>query len=425
MSEQLKKIKVLTLSDHPMMPSGVSHMMRNIIKSLTSTGKYQVLSLGAFPVKNQTEMPQTHKVNDDWLIFPVQKHADINAIRHFIDKEKIDVILMMSDPRFYGELLINDTEIRTNVPIVWYSIWDNGPTPVFNKKIWDSVDSVVACSNNTYSLMKDLDLASEVYCMPHCIDQDIFKKFPTNEVEQFKNANFGNIKDKFIFFWNNKNGRRKHGATLLYVFKEFLDIVGYDKAFLLMHSHPSDPDGFDLETVKHDFGLDKNVAFSIQKVDEPVLAMVYNSVDCLINISDAEGFGLSISESLACEVPVIVNLTGGMKEQVTDGINTFGIGIEPSSKYITGTPAVNDIMKVPYIFEDRISNKDLLDALLKMYNMSKTERNELGKLGRKHLEKNFSMDTWNKFWPELLEDINTRYGSWPNKLHKDYEVLEV
>ena len=49
------------------------------------------------------------------------------------------------------------------------------------------------------------------------------------------------------------------------------------------------------------------------------LAEVYNAVDCTINISDAEGFGLATLESLSCGVPIIVNMTGGLPEQVTDG----------------------------------------------------------------------------------------------------------
>ena len=47
---------------------------------------------------------------------------------------------------------------------------------------------------------------------------------------------------------------------------------------------------------------------------------MYNMADCTINISDAEGFGLATLESLACETPIIVNMTGGLQEQVTNGV---------------------------------------------------------------------------------------------------------
>ena len=38
---------------------------------------------------------------------------------------------------------------------------------------------------------------------------------------------------------------------------------------------------------------------------------------CTVGISDAEGFGLSTFESLACETPIVVTMTGGLQEQVT------------------------------------------------------------------------------------------------------------
>ena len=106
------------------------------------------------------------------------------------------------------------------------------------------------------------------------------------------------------------------------------------------------------------------------------MSVLYNSVDCTINISDAEGFGLATLESLATETPIIVNMTGGLQEQVTDGKDWFGIGIEPCSKAVIGS------QEVPWIYEDRISSDDFVDALVKMYEMSEEDRLEMGKKGR-------------------------------------------
>ena len=41
-------------------------------------------------------------------------------------------------------------------------------------------------------------------------------------------------------------------------------------------------------------------------------------------------------ESLSCGTPIIVNMTDGLREQVTDGKSWFGIGLEPDSKAIIG-----------------------------------------------------------------------------------------
>jgi glycosyltransferase involved in cell wall biosynthesis len=142
--------------------------------------------------------------------------------------------------------------------------------------------------------------------------------------------------------------------------------------------------------------------------------------DVTINISDAEGFGLSTLESLSCGTPIIVNMTGGLQEQVTDGENWFGIGLEPSSKAIIGS------QQVPFIYEDRISKEDFMEALDKMYSLSKKERRELGLGGRGHVEKNYNFENFCESWIELMDSIHERYGSWETrKGYKSWELLEV
>ena len=142
--------------------------------------------------------------------------------------------------------------------------------------------------------------------------------------------------------------------------------------------------------------------------------------DCTINISDAEGFGLATFESLACGTPIIVNMTGGLQEQVTDGEEWFGIGIEPSSKAVIGS------QDVPYIHEDRISKQDFLDALLKMYNMTREERRELGLKGRAHVEKNYSYEQYCKNWDDVFTRIYAERGSWGKRQkYKNYRLREI
>ena len=86
--------------------------------------------------------------------------------------------------------------------------------------------------------------------------------------------------------------------------------------------------------------------------------------DCTINISDAEGFGLATLESLACGTPIVVNMTGGLQEQVTDGEEWFGIGLEPISKAVIGS------QEIPWIYEDRLNKEQVVEAMVKIFNMA-------------------------------------------------------
>ena len=107
-----------------------------------------------------------------------------------------------------------------------------------------------------------------------------------------------------------------------------MDRVGHDKAVLLMHTDPNDSHGQPLEFLASQLGLDKGeVMFSKEKLPASHLNLLYNIADCTVNISDAEGFGLGTLESLATETPIVVTMTGGLQEQVTDGENWFGVGL--------------------------------------------------------------------------------------------------
>ena len=227
--------------------------------------------------------------------------------------------------------------------------------------------------------------------------------------------------DKKIFFWNNRNARRKQSGTLIWWFKEWLDTVGHDQATLLMHTDPRDPHGQDLPHLIEHLGVnDGQVLLSTNKVSAEDLANMYNAADFTINISDAEGFGLATLESLSCGTPIIVNMTGGLQEQVTDGEKWFGYGIQPSSKSVIGS------LQVPYIYEDRISREDFFNVLNKALGVSKKVYQKMSVQGREHVRNNYNFDTFEKRWVELMDDVIERHGSWNTRTgYERWYLMEV
>ena len=314
----------------------------------------------------------------------------------------------MTDPRFYEWLWAMDNEIRSMVPMVYYHVWDNYPAPVFNKHFYDSNDLIASISKVTHNVVSEVSPDVENIYLPHAVDSRYFKIGDKDEIKEFRKAK--GFEDKFVFFWNNRNARRKMSGSLIYWFSKFLDKVGHDKAVLILHTDPNDPYGQPLEHIMGHFGLAKGqVLISRNKLDLANLAKMYNMADCTINISDAEGFGLATLESLSCGTPIIATMTGGLQEQVTDGENWFGIGIEPSSKALIGS------QQVPYIFEDRISQEDFVNALVKMYEMPEEERLKLGEAGRQHILENYSFENYKKQWIEVLDKVHEEHGSWENR----------
>ena len=420
-----KKIKILTISDHPLLPSGVGTQTKYIIQALLITGKFQVLSMGG-AIKHPDYSPtKTEDYGDDWVIIPVDGYGNQEQIRQYLNSYKPDILYFMTDPRFYDWLWHMEDEVRENVPMIYYHVWDNYPAPLFNKPWYKSNDFIATISKVTSNNVKEVCPEVEERYIPHSVDTDTFQnldKHPDGKkvVRDAKEENPA-TKGKFIFFWNNRNARRKQSGTLIYWFKKFLDKVGHDKACLIMHTDINDPNGQPLEYITQHLGLTNGqVIFSKNKVAPQQLSVMYNMADCTVNIADAEGFGLGTLESLACETPIIVNMTGGLQEQVTDGENWFGIGIEPASKAIIGS------LSVPYIREDRLNEDDVVDAMYKMYSMSEEERRKLGKAGREHVLKNYNFENFCDTWIEVMTELHENHGSWETrKNYQKWELLEV
>ena len=417
----MSKKTILVLSDHPLSPSGVGTQTRYFIESLLKTGRYRFICLGGAIKHSDYNPVKTEEWGEDWIIYPVDGYGTADSVRSIMRTEKPDLMWFMTDPRFWAWLWEIDDEIRSCMPMLYYHVWDNYPYPNYNRPFYMSNDHIACISKVTYDIVKTVSPEVEASYIPHAVDPNVFRKVPEESVEHFKNTSLPQTKDKFVFFWNNRNARRKQSGSLIYWFKKFLDKVGHDKASLIMHTDIKDMHGQDLSAIIANLGLTNGeVIFSTQKVPPQQLSMLYNIADCTINISDAEGFGLATLESLSCETPIIVTMTGGLQEQVTDGEKWFGVGLEPSSKAVIGS------QEIPYIYEDRLNEDDVVDGMYKIYSMSKAERRELGLQGRAHVEKNYSFENFQKTWIDNIDDIINRHGSWKNRnLHQSWFFKEV
>lgn len=420
----MTKKTIVTLSDHPLSPSGVGTQTKYVLEALLKTGKYKIISFGGAIKHNDYRPIKVEEWGDDWTVFPVNGYGDHQMIRSIMRTERPDLLWFMTDPRFFGWLWEIEDEIRSLCPMLYYHVWDNYPLPDFNKRWYDSTDVIACISKVTHDIVKNVSPEVESHYLPHAVDPNIFKTYSPADVKEFSTAvlNDGDVwEDKVTFFWNNRNARRKQTGSVMFWFKEFLDKVGHDKARLILHTDPRDMNGQDLVAIIHNLGLNAGeVLLSTAKLPPESMALMYNMADCTINIADAEGFGLATLESLSCGTPIIVNMTGGLQEQVTDGENWFGIGIEPTSKCIIGS------QQVPYIYEDRVSKEDFLKALEDIYNMTAEERFELGLQGRNHVMTNYNFSEFQDSWRELVEKTMESHGSWETrKNYQRWHFMEV
>lgn len=411
------------IGDHCFSPSGVGHQLRIIAESLLKSGKFSIRQLGG-AVKHADYRPmKTQEYGDDFIIYPVDGYGNPELIRSIIRTERPDELLMMTDPRFFVWLWQMEDEIRPLMPIIYYHVWDEyKPAPTFNRPYYLSNDKIVNISKVTNDIVTTIAPEVDSEYLPHAVNPDVFKPLPESVITEFKKSTLeslrGSMKDKVIFFFNGRNARRKNTGSMVWWFKGFLDLVGHDKAAMILHTDPHDENGPDLEAVLRELNLiNGEIMFSREKIQPDALAMIYNMVDATILISNAEGFGIPIQESLCCGTPVICTRTGGMTEQATDGDEQFGVVIDPAAWPIIGSQSV------PFIREAEICEKDFINALLKIYNMTRSERKALGMRGHNHCQKNFNYNRFCDRWVEMMLEVHEKHGSWGTR--KNYRAWDL
>lgn len=425
-----QKKKILTISDHPLIPSGVGLQTRYVIETLLKTGKYKVTSWGA-AIKHpdyrvQRVFPELY--GDDWNIHPIDGYGDRDRMRAAIFAEKPDVLLIVTDPRFYTWLFEMADEIKQNMPIVYWHVWDNDPTPEYNDAYYETVDYMVPLSMKTLGLVQDLEklglYKGRYKYVPHAIPPDQFKPVAEPVVMKFRQDRLGpHWNKKFIVFWNNRNARRKMSGDVVDIFAKFAKRVGQENVALFLQTQTRDPEGQDLIAVAQKFKIDQNLILSENRVPTEDLNMFYNVADVTLNIANNEGFGLGTLESMMCGTPIVVHMTGGLQFQIGDWWEGrkdftdqdemtavakkrwqrkegkwFGVPVFPVSRSCTGS------QPIPYIYDDRVAHEDVVKALENLYSMGRPARKELGLQAREWAMKNFNWENLAQAWPEIIDE---------------------
>jgi len=407
----LQKKKILVLSDHALSTSGVGTQTRHLINGLIAKDDWTFRQLGA-AMKHSDY--RTIIVNDDFIIKPIDGFGTKDMLRITLATEKPDLILIFTDPRFFGWLFEMEDEIHQVCPIAWWHVWDNWPKPSFNAPFYESTDLINCHSYLTYEICKQ-DFPDKTNFIPHALPDELF--FPlTAEQRSVKRAEIlGPKKNNFILFWVNRNARRKRPSDVIEAWSIFMRKIereGRLDATLIMHTDPFDQEGPNLHEVSKLFGVQDSVIFSIERIDFEKMNDLHNISDACINISYAEGFGLATLEAMQCGRPIIAAMTGGLTRQVIDHRDGSenGVALPIEFKTCVGSQVV------PYIYEDYVSNEATAAAIEKLFRLSPEERTALGEKARAYVKSEFNyqktIDAWHETLNKTISDWKENYRSW-------------
>ncbi len=403
-----KKKKILVLSDHALSTSGVGCQTRFLIEGLLARhpGEWTFRQFGA-AVKHSDY--RTITVNDDFIIKPIDGFGDPNLIRTTLAIEKPDILLLFTDPRFFIWLWEMEDEIHQVCPIAYWHVWDNHPVPTYNSVLYESTDLINCHSYLTYKFVNDM-YPGKTNFVPHALPDDLFFPIPEDQKKMFKSQVVSPERsDHFIAFWVNRNAKRKRPNDLLWSWKIFMDKLqekhGHQKASLLLHTQPDDQEGPNLYAAAEMLGIEDSIIFSPDRVEFEKMNILHNISDCVVNISYAEGFGLSTLEAMKTGTPIIATKTGGLWRQVEDhrdGTHN-GIALDVEFKSMVGS------QNVPFIFEDYVSAETIANAFMEMYEMGPEERSRLGKKARDYVQSEFHLDTTIDLWHNTLTDLHNNW----------------
>jgi len=453
--------KVLLLCDDIRMHSGVATMAREIVVGtahhfnwVNVGGAIKHPDQGKFFDLSADVNKQTGIEDADVKLFATSGYGDQNLIRDIIKREKPDAIFLFTDPRYWTWMFDMEREIRKTTPILYLNIWDDYPTPLYNKAFYESCDLLMSISKQTKNI-NELVLGAAakgktLTYVPHGINEEDFYTIQTkgelSQLNDTRKSLFGDKEIDYVVFWNSRNIRRKSPGDVILSYRHFCDLIGKDKAkkcALIMHTQPVDNNGTDLYAVREavcdpDY---VNVYFSSNKLNTNQMNWLYNIADVTMLISSNEGWGLSLTESMMAGTPIIANVTGGMQDQmrfVDDKGKWYTPSKEVPSNHM-GTykehgnwakPVVPSNISLvgsvptPYIHDDRCDFREVAEAIKYWYDQGAEGRAKAGQAAREWVTSDESGMSARRMCENVIESIDTAFNNFVPRRSYDLQKVE-
>jgi glycosyltransferase involved in cell wall biosynthesis len=257
-----------------------------------------------------------------------------------IYQNDFDVIFLLNDVEVMNAMSeqlkeVKNTKTKENRPnfksMIYFPI-DSEPR-LDDLKVLSFFDEVITYTEYAKGVMKPLISDTQfkkVKVIPHGTNTKDFYPYSPLEKTVAKSEIFGaERKDVFVFGTVNRNQVRKDFGSLIMGFAMFKHTSGAD-ALLYLHCNPLDPMGINIYRLCDRVGLEigkdvilpkdysENKGFSAEELNK-----IYNSFDCFITTTTAEGWGLTVTEAMATKTLVVCPKHTSLTEITDNGENTL------------------------------------------------------------------------------------------------------
>ncbi len=149
--------------------------------------------------------------------------------------------------------------------------------------------------------------------IPHGVDTSVYHLIPHGEQERLKRE--WGLKERFVIGTVGANTFRKKLDKIIESFSLFCREK--DDGFLLVKTDRCiSMDGIDLCKLAEKYGVKSRVKIITDDLTECRMCRLYNVMDVYINLSEWEGFCISIIQAMACGIPIVTHPVQGPGEIV-------------------------------------------------------------------------------------------------------------
>jgi len=319
----MSKTKVLAYGDY-CCSTGFATVMGNILRELNSTDKYEIdviaINYDGGPYDREKWPGQV------WPAISALRtqgpYGDLHGRQVFLDRlgqGDYDVVFIVQDTFIMLPITPQILEIQRNKPksfsTIYYYPFDCAPKAEWVSQCVASFDFPVAYTEYAKNESRKVigDLADKHDVIYHGTNTNDFFPLSAEEKKELKKGLFGDRADRFIITNLNRNQGRKDVSRSFMILKELRN-RGYNEPLLYMHMQESDFGGSIMQQSTN-FGLSPETDFTIPNPQQfsahmgfpiQVVNQLYNVSDVYLSTTHGEGWGLSITESMACKTPIVV-----------------------------------------------------------------------------------------------------------------------
>lgn len=318
------KIHILCLFDYQC-TTGFATVSHNVVRELKKKyGERLYLDILAINYFGEgTEPDERTRIYPAAMLLagtPQQDAFGRGAFLGLLQETDFDGIFIIQD---YGAILpmapllkdIKDKKRkagRKTFKSIFYFPVDHTPVPDSFEN-FDAFDKIVTYTEYGRSEILKLrpELRSRLEVVLHGTNPKNFYPLSPERISRFRQDYFGKNAGKTIITNVNRNQPRKDIPTTIWSFQEYQQQYN-SNSLLYLHMTPKDEMGWDLKRILKQTRLKEGIDYLLpdeQMYDAgasmETLNAIYNASDIFLTSTTGEGWGLTITEAMACRCPVV------------------------------------------------------------------------------------------------------------------------